>query len=523
MSVVELRELFRVHRTPEGDAAALQGLSLDVDRGELVCVLGPSGAGKSTLLRVIAGIELPSAGVARVLGRDVGRLSQRSRTALRRSAIGFLDERSDRSLVPDLTAAQCVTLPMRLRGASLAQWAPRVDELLEAVGLAGRRNARPDELSGGERQRLALCAALAHRPRLLLADEPTGELDADSARTVRGMLASLVRAEDASAIVVSHDSAAARDADRVIHLRDGRVVEDRRAKEDGHADGASLLVGRGGWVRLPAELLLGSGVPSRVVAKRVAGGLLVTPASSPAEYVPKRAENIPTPAQSTISRAERRFPPALLEARDVNRRFGRGPSERIALNALSHKFATSQLTVVTGRSGSGKTTLLQLLCGLDRPDRGSVLIDEQPLGEDRERLAAIRRARIGYLAQEPAPIPFLSPTENVVLGLALRGWKPAAAAQRASEALTEVGLAERERQRVSRLSAGERQRVALARALACADGLLVVDEPTSRLDEAMTESVAQLLVAAASDRGQTVVCASHDELVIARADAVLEL
>ncbi len=516
MSVVELIDVFRVHRTPEGDAAALQGLSLELGAGELVCVLGPSGAGKSTLLRIVAGLEPPSAGVAHVLGRDMGRLSVRERAALRRQAIGALDERSDRSLPPDLPVSECVALPLRLRGTARRACEARTTELLEAVGLAERRRALPEELSGGERQRVALCAALSHRPLLVLADEPTGELDETSARTVRELLASLVRSERAGAILVSHDPAAAGEADRVVQLRDGRVVEDNPAGEDGRGRRSrSLIVGRGGWVRLPSELLEASGVATRVRVRRTPDGLLLTPGPAPSTDE-QPATRAPVPATALSE-------PTHLEARALQRRFGRGRTERRVLQGLSRVFAHGRLTVVTGRSGSGKTTLLRLLCGLERPDGGEVLIDAEPIGRDYERLAALRRSRIGYLAQEPAPVPFLSARENIELALALRGWDQAAASERAIAELSRVGLSERARQRVARLSAGERQRVALARALACANGLLIVDEPTSRLDEAGTVVVAELLAGAASRGGQTVVCASHDELVTARADDVLEL
>jgi ABC-type lipoprotein export system ATPase subunit len=502
VSAIELRDVFCVHRTDEGDAAALQGLSLEVADGELLCVLGPSGAGKSTLLRVVAGLERPSAGAALVFGRDIGRLGARARAAVRRDALAFVDERSDRTLSPDLPVGDCIELPLRLRGAGRADRASRVTELLETVGLRDRATALAAELSGGERQRVALCVALAHRPRLLLADEPTGELDGAAAATVRRMLAELVRLHRATAIVVSHDPTAANETDRAVQIRDGRLVEDTGPDGNG-----SLVLGRGGWVRLPAELLAEAGIERRVRVTRAHGGLLV---SGVPEATPRTVTTLP------VERAP--VKPVLLEARALSRAYG----ARRVLEELTATFAAGVFTVVTGRSGSGKSTLLRLLCGLDLPDGGAVLLDSTPLGRDPERLAEIRRGRVGYLAQEPAPLPFLTATENIELALAVRGCERDEGARRAATALADVELAERARQRVARLSAGERQRVGLARALACANGLLILDEPTSRLDQAATSEIAELLARAASS-GQTIVCASHDPLVIARADAVVEL
>jgi ABC-type lipoprotein export system ATPase subunit len=502
VSTVELRDVFCVHRTNEGDAAALQGLSLEVGDGELLCVLGPSGAGKSTLLRIVAGLERPSAGAALVFGRDIGRLGARGRAALRREALAFVDERSDRTLPPDLTVAGCIELPLRLRGGGRAERASRAAELLETVGLRDRAQARSAELSGGERQRVALCVALAHRPRLLLADEPTGELDRDTAATVRRMLAELVRLHRATAIVVSHDPAAAHETDRAVQIRDGRLVEDTGPDGKG-----SLVLGRGGWLRLPAELLAEARIERRVLVRPADGGLMVTP-------VPD------SPSRPVVSLPVQRpsVQPVLLEARELSRAYG----ARRVLDELTATFPAGVFTVVTGRSGSGKSTLLRLLCGLDLPDHGLVLHDSAPLGHDLERLAETRRSRVGYLAQEPAPLPFLTATENIELALAVRGGDRQQSARRAAIALADVDLAERARQRVARLSAGERQRVGLARALACANGLLILDEPTSRLDQAATGEVTELLARAAA-RGQTVVCASHDPIVIAGAEAVLEL
>jgi len=162
MTIVELRDVFCVHRSNEGDAAALQGLQLDVDEGEVLCVLGPSGAGKTTLLQLIAGLRTPSAGVVRVLGEDIGRLPGRSRASFRHRAVGFLDQDPQAALPPDLPVGQIVQLPLALRGARRAARRARASELLAFAALADRAGALPGELSGGERQRVAMCAALAH-------------------------------------------------------------------------------------------------------------------------------------------------------------------------------------------------------------------------------------------------------------------------------------------------------------------------------------------------------------------------
>lgn len=214
----------------------------------------------------------------------------------------------------------------------------------------------------------------------------------------------------------------------------------------------------------------------------------------------------------------------MIELRDVVRTRGRGRAQRTVLHGLTRCLAAGRLHAVAGASGSGKTTLLRLVAGLDRPDSGAILVDAHDLAaDDAEALAALRRQRIGYLAQEPTPVAFLSAEENIVLTLRSRGWDEAGARAQAAGVLARVGLAERARQRAGRLSAGEAQRLALARALASARGLLIVDEPTSRLDEANATMTAELLSAAARQDGQTVLCATHDERLLALADNVVDL
>ena len=441
--VVELRDVFCVHRTNEGDAAALAGTNLELARGEVLCVLGPSGAGKSTLLRVVAGIQPPSAGVVRVLGRDIGRMPARSRSRLRHELVGFLGQHTETALSPDLRMRDAVGLPLALRGVPRRDRRIRVDELLEAAALADRADALPRELSGGERQRFALCAALAHRPELLLADEPTGELDDASAGAIRALIVELARTNGTSVILVTHDPATAEMADRTLRIRDGRIVGDRRG-------GQEALVIDGGWLRLPADLLTQAGIGRRARVQPTPDGVIVTRAdgdSGPAGPAgPVAAHPRPLPPVS--------WAPVRVELRSVARSYGSGPTRRDVLGGLTHDFAPGRMTAITGRSGAGKTTLLKLVAGLDQPSSGQVTLDGDPLGNrNGEQLASLRRERIGYLSQEPAPIGFLSAEENAVLVLRIRGWDADAAAERAATALTRAGLADRARQRVYRLSA----------------------------------------------------------------------
>ena len=518
-AVVELRDVFCVHRTNEGDAAALAGTNLELARGEVLGVLGPSGAGKSTLLRVVAGIQPPSAGVVRVLGHDIGRMPAGSRSRLRHELVGFLGQHTETALSPDLRMRDAVGLPLALRGVPRRERRIRIDELFEAVALADRADALPRELSGGERQRFALCAALAHRPALLLADEPTGELDDASADATRALIVELARTDGTSVILVTHDPATAEIADRTLRIRDGRIVGDRRGGEE-------ALVVDGGWLRLPSELLTQAGIGRRARVRPTPDGMIVTRADG--DPSPTGPTGPAGPAGPAAASARPRPPvpcaPVQVEIRSVTRTYGNGLTRRHLLGGLTHDFAPGRMTAITGRSGAGKTTLLKLVAGLDRPSSGQVLLDGHPLGDrDGEQLASLRLQRIGYLSQEPAPIGFLSAAENAVLALRIRGWGADAAAQRAAMALTRAGLADRARQRVQRLSAGEAQRLALARALASARGLLIVDEPTSRQDENNAQAVAALLAAAAHEEGQTVICATHDPAVIRRADRVLVL
>ena len=201
---------------------ALDGVDLRIARGELVAVRGRSGSGKTTLLSLIGGLDLPTAGHVLVDGQSVSEMSQAELVELRRRKVGFIFQAF--GLLSILSAAENVEVPMRLVAADPRERDDRVAVLLELVGLGDRARHRPHELSGGEQQRVAIARALANRPPLLLADEPTGQLDSGTGQAVMGLLRAIVRSEGLTAVIATHDPSLLDIADRVVELRDGRVI-----------------------------------------------------------------------------------------------------------------------------------------------------------------------------------------------------------------------------------------------------------------------------------------------------------
>jgi len=218
--VVEARGVTRTFPMPAGPVVAVRDLSVTITAGEFVSICGPSGCGKSTLLHILGCVDAPSTGALLVDGRDVSTLGDAARSALRLSKIGFVFQRF--FLLPMLTAAENVELPQAEAGVSRAERRRRTSALLDYVGLAHRAHHRPSQLSGGEAQRVAIARALANRPRLLLADEPTGELDQATGQQIVGLF-ERVHADGTTVVVVTHDPAIAARTPRMLSMRDGRI------------------------------------------------------------------------------------------------------------------------------------------------------------------------------------------------------------------------------------------------------------------------------------------------------------
>lgn len=270
--MIRCENLVKIYKTDEIEVVALQGLDLDVERGELMAIVGNSGSGKSTLLNMLGGLDKPSAGSLFVDGKNLLKFSDKDYMEYKRNTVGFVWQNNARNLIPYLTAVQNVELPMLLKGQR--QRRERALELLDKVGLSHRKNSRLDQMSGGEQQRVAIAIALANSPRLLLADEPTGSVDTKTSNVILDIFKELNKSENLTIVIVTHDVKLAHRIDRVVAIRDGRTsseivrkrsyveelnelgdivrVEDENA-EDTHEE--LVVLDRSGRLQLPKDYM----------------------------------------------------------------------------------------------------------------------------------------------------------------------------------------------------------------------------------------------------------------------------
>ncbi len=291
--LIVCNNLVKIYKVAELEVVALQGLDLRVEPGEMLGIVGPSGSGKTTLLNILGGLDRPSAGQVTVKGQDLLKLSDTALNRYRRTRVGFVWQQSARNLIPYLTVQENVELPMTVAGSRWSQKQARTRELLEAVGLAARRHHRLAELSGGEQQRAAIAVALANQPPLLLADEPTGEVDSATAQTIFDAFRRLNRNYGLTTVIVSHDAGLAAWVDRVVAIRDGKtateVVREERGEERGESGEEAeesekalyseyVLLDSAGRLQIPEEYREQYGIGERVRLEPADEGLLIRPA-----------------------------------------------------------------------------------------------------------------------------------------------------------------------------------------------------------------------------------------------------
>lgn len=278
-----LVKIYRLNQEGGGsvEVQALQGMDITVAEGEMLGIVGASGSGKSTLLNVLGGLDRPTGGRALVGKQDLGQLSPGALDEYRRQTVGFVWQQGARNLIPYLTALENIELPLTITG-RVGKWTRvRALELLELVGLRERMDHRLEELSGGEQQRVAVAIALANRPKLLLADEPTGELDTATAQTIYDLLRTLNRQLGLTIVIVSHDPGIARHVDRVVAVRDGKLASEtvrvQKSDSDEHHLVELAVVDAAGRLQIPREYLEQFNIRRRVQMELTDKGILIRP------------------------------------------------------------------------------------------------------------------------------------------------------------------------------------------------------------------------------------------------------
>jgi ABC-type lipoprotein export system ATPase subunit len=263
--------LVKIYKVADLEVVALQGLDLLVERGDLIAIVGASGSGKSTLQNILGGVDMPTAGHVEVAGLELTTLSERQRTLFRRRVVGFVWQQTSRNLLSYLTAAENIELPMTLEGFARRRRRERVAKLLELVGLSDRAGHRPDALSGGEQQRVAVAIALANEPSVLLADEPTGELDSENASQLFETLRAVNRELGVTIVVFTHDPLVSEEVNRTIGIRDGRTATETLRRRGLSAAGEEYVIAeelavldRAGRLQLPSEYVATLALERRV-------------------------------------------------------------------------------------------------------------------------------------------------------------------------------------------------------------------------------------------------------------------
>ena len=469
--VIRAVGLTKVYRSGTQETHALRGASLVVHRGEYISIMGPSGSGKSTLFNLIGALSRPTTGKVYIDQVDISQLDHDELAWLRCRKIGYIFQ--SYNLLQVMTCLENVMLPMAFAGLDSDSARDKAAWILERVGLGHRLLHKPAELSGGQQQRCAIARALANSPDIVLADEPTGNLDLKTGEEMIELLSGLKTELGVTVISATHDHKMLKRSDRILWINDGLIVKDGK----------------------PADLDLPL-------------------AAQPAHSV-RRGSGQASPTPSLPRKESPGTPEVIIAAQGVKRLYIVGNEEVWALKGLDLEIYRGEFLSIMGPSGSGKSTFFNQLGALDVPTEGKVLFEGQSLFDLPERQQAwVRNRKLGYIFQNYNLIGVMTALENVMLPATFSNDSKAEAKRKATEVLEWVGLSHRLTHKPGELSGGQQQRVAVARALVNNPEVILADEPTANLDSKTGGELIELLGQLNRERGVTIVCATHDHKML---------
>jgi ABC-type lipoprotein export system ATPase subunit len=501
-SLLEARHLSKVYQTGAGGFCALKDIDLQVLPGEFLGVVGKSGAGKTTLLNMLSGVSTISSGEV-LFHRNgngsaeavsLGALNEDQLAEWRGQNVGIVYQSFE--LLPQLDLVDNIMIPQDFCGRYRPQVSyPRALELLELVELSEHAYKLPAHVSGGQKQRVAIARALVNDPPLILADEPTGNLDTATAETIFQLFERLIEAGK-TILMVTHDSSLAARCSRTLYISDGAISADRRKTPRTTGGDFSSVSGK-------TQALLETG-------DRQASPLPETALTDAAE--PGDARRTDQPSQVAIT------------LRDVAKTYVNAAGSFTALKRINLQMNYGQFVSIVGKSGSGKSTLLNMLTGIDHPSSGQVIIGGQDIYKMSESQRALWRGHnMGIVFQFFQLLPTLTLLENTMLPMDYCNAFPVSERpQRALELLKMVGLEEQAHKLPAMVSSGQQQSAAIARALATDPPIIVADEPTGNLDSRSAAAIIQLFQRLA-DLGKTILIVTHDPSITRRTEQTVIL
>lgn len=527
---IECRDVIKIYQLKNEliKISVLKGINLSLQKGSLNAILGPSGSGKSTLMRIIGGFDSTSAGFIRVGDFILSEMTAPQLDNYRRKYIGFLNQIPEQNIIPALSTLRNILVAMQVKDYSRNLRIQKAEELLDLVDLGARKTITAGKLSGGEMQRLGIAISLSCDPLLILADEPTGELDSDTTKKIIELFHELNKNLSQTFIIATHDDRLAKHCDS-FRILNGRIVSatlgyTKTFQSELHYN-ELIVMDQTGTLTIPKGKFnqFGENTFLRMSYNSELECLEIHPPTHEVGVFP-----IPT-LQSILNEGSDQLGMKKHETvvilRNISKTFFTPNITIPVLTNLNLQIYKNSFNVIMGPSGSGKSTLLSIIAGLDNPTNGEVILSGTKINDlNEEHLVEIRRNKISIIFQFFNLHPSLTVSENIELPMLFAGRESKFRRKRVNELLDLVGLQDRANHKPHELSGGEKQRVGIARALANNPEIILADEPTGNLDSLMAIQIMNLFIRLNQNPyNKTIIMVTHDEHLLSPNMRVLKL